>query len=204
MDQDLEIEPFAELQERLASGSPRQQEIERLTTGLLEPSVNCEPMIGALRALVVGAVREGDDPALELAADGLYRAYAAWRSQTDPVQIEHRGEIRGLHNLADAALEVMVPVGVLAELEPDSLAHRMLAAIAERRGLGNDDLEADLDADKSSLSRAGTRLRSVGLARSRRAGRRNAWEITPRGAEVINALAMGGRPTLRGRERTRL
>jgi DNA-binding MarR family transcriptional regulator len=199
MDYDVDIETYAERDERLANG-PRQREVETALAALEVVHRDVEPTIDVLRTMIGGALREGDTYSLELAVDGLHRIYAIWSDksvETNDV-IERRGQLRELHNIASDFLEHSVPSSVLRQLEPDSLSHRMLVIIAERQRLSNTDIADELEVDKSQIARAGRRLIGAGLARARRAGRRNAWEITPRGFEVMGKLAQGGMPRPRG------
>jgi hypothetical protein len=203
-ERDPELESFADRNDRLAADSPRQLALARAISDLEQVRRNIEGDLDAVRVLVVSAMQEEDDYSLRLVVDGLHRVHAIWLSagDSDPVTVEHRGEIRGLHNVASVGLERMVPLALLAELEPDSMGHRMLAVIADSPYVSNSDLVGELGADKTHVSKVGTRLRAAGLARNRRAGRRNVWEITPRGAQTLNLLAVGGKPVSQGRHRT--
>jgi hypothetical protein len=197
----LNLESFADRNERLGRGSPRQSELERAMAALERPVEEAEGALEALRLLLVGAIQEEDDYSLQLAVDGLHRLYLIWSGAAEsPALLEHRGELRGLHNVASMVLEGLVPLAILAELEPDSVAHQMLVYVAENNSCSNSDLADELEVDKSQISRAGARLHAAGLARARRAGRRNLWEITPRGAQTLSLLATGGKPTPRGRQ----
>lgn len=204
MERDPELESFADRNERLAAGSPRQLALGRAISDLEEVRRDIEGELDAVRVLVVSAMQEEDDYSLRLVVEGLHRVHAIWRSagNEDPVIVEHRGEIRGLHNVASVGLERMVPLALLAELEPGSMGHQMLVLIAESPYVSNSDLVGELGTDKTQVSRVGTRLRAAGLARTRRAGRRNVWEITPRGAQTLNMLAIGGKPVSQGRHKT--
>jgi len=197
------LESFSDRNERLGKGSPRQSELERVLAKLESASGDIEGSLDALRMLLVGAIQEEDDYSLRLAVQGLHRLYLSRGSASETLEArEDLGELRGLHNVASMVLEGLVPLGILAELEPDSVPHQMLVAIADDRTKSNADLASDLGVDKSQVSRAGARLHAAGLARARRAGRKNLWEITPRGLQTLSLLATGGKPTPQGRQRS--
>lgn len=75
-----------------------------------------------------------------------------------------------------------------APLEPGSLAARMLIEIAEGVQGANADLAERLDTDQWQVSRAGRRLRDLGLATRSRAGRLNAWVLTSAGRRAADRL----------------
>jgi hypothetical protein len=204
-DLDLDLESFVERNERLATANPRQTELERILVSLESPGgAEVWPVLEALRLLVSDAVLDHDDYSLRLAVDGLHRVRALWSAvpNEESATIENRGELRGILNLASMTLERIVPLAMLAELEPDGLLARMLTAIAEESGQSNQDLELVLGTDKTQVSRAGRRLHSAGLARKRKAGRRTSWEVTPRGLVALGTLASGGRARPRRRHGT--
>lgn len=197
------LESFSDRSERLGLGSPRQSELERVMSALETAPADPEGALEALRMLIVGAIQEEDDYSLQLAVEGLHRLYLKCRPGATTLEArEALGELRGLHNIASSALEGLVPLAILAELEPESVAHRMLVRIAETGVCTNADLVNELEVHKSQVSRAGTRLHAAGLARARRAGRSNLWEITPRGVQTLALLSIGGKPTPRGRHRS--
>ena len=66
-------------------------------------------------------------------------------------------------------------------VEAQSLAARMLLEIAGGVAGSNADLADRLDTDQSQLSRAGRRLRDLGLATRSRSGRVNGWVLTREG-----------------------
>lgn len=194
-----DMETFSDRRERLAS-SPRQRELDALITALRSSEANTERVLEATRLLVVGAILEDDAEALRLAAQALHKAYLSWNTEHGTEKAEHRGEVRGLHNVASVVLERLLDPALLAELESGSVAHQMLSQMADKRGLSNDDLAGLLLVNKTQVSRAGARLQASGLATARRAGRRNAWDITPRGEEALNAVAAGGKPRPRRKQ----
>ncbi len=65
--------------------------------------------------------------------------------------------------------------------EPGSLPERLLLAIADGVQGANNDLADRLGTDVWQVSRAGRRLRELGLADRLRVGRLNTWTLTPAG-----------------------
>lgn len=106
-----------------------------------------------------------------------------------------RGVVDGLLKVVEAAAGVAAPSGGLApqsaEFEPGSLPARMLLEIAAGVRGANADLADRLDTDQYQISRAGRRLRDLGLAERARAGRLNGWSLTGRG-ERQAVLLRGG------------
>lgn len=200
---DLDLEPFPERNERLGRDNPRQSEIDSLLAAMEAEDVgNLEGTFEALTMLLCDAILDQDDYSLRLLMDGSHRLLAIWGAALSApgAVAAAAGKLEGLHNVASMTLERIVPLAILAELEPDTLIHHMLEAIADEGGSSNDDLVATLGSDRTAVSRAGRRLHSAGLARKRRAGRRNSWEITPRGLAALGSVNAGGRSRPRRRQ----
>lgn len=200
----VDVETFVERNDRLGSRSGRQEQTALVLADLEVPrGADAEGDLEALRLLLVDAVMDHDDYALRLAVDGLHRLLVIWAAagDRDPEVVESRGELRGLHNLASMALERMVPLAILAEIAPDTVAYEVLAYITENPGCSNHDLIHHTGTDKTQVSRAGRRLSDAGLVRKRRTGSRNSWQTTPRGVGALHA-AHNGRPRPTGRRRS--
>lgn len=75
-----------------------------------------------------------------------------------------------------------------ADLEPDSLPTRLLFEIARGARVGNGDLAVLLDTDDWQVSRAGRRLRELGLVTRARLGRVNVWDLTEAGRQAVERL----------------
>lgn len=75
-------------------------------------------------------------------------------------------------------------------LERGSLAARLLLEIRAGVQGANVDLAERLGTDKTQLSRAGRRLRQLGLADRVRDGRINRWSLTQEGAELSDRLRL--------------
>lgn len=100
-----------------------------------------------------------------------------------------RGVFEGLLGVVDATLEAVDAGRGLAPqsapLEPGSPAARMLLEIAGGVRGANADLADRLDTDHWQVSRAGRRLRELGLATRSRAGRLNGWALTSAGERQV-------------------
>jgi hypothetical protein len=200
---DLDLENFNARNDRLGSANPRQTEIDAVL-GDFETAAPADTAdaFEALTLLVTDAILDQDDYSLRLIMDGTHRLLAMRDgAEADVAAATAQGQLIALHDVASMVLERIVPLAILAELEPDTVAHRFLAAVADNRGCSNDDLAITLELDKTAVSRAGRRLHVAGLARKRRAGRRNVWEPTPRGLAALGAIQSGGRMRPRRRQK---
>lgn len=200
---DLDLESFADRNERLGSENPRQTEIDAVLSAMetADPA-DAAGGLEALTMLVCDAILDQDDYSIRLMMDASHRVLAMWG--VTPASTEAaiaRGQLVGLHDVASMALERIVPLAILVEIEPETIAHRFLAALVDEPGASNDELAVTLDIGKTAVSRAGRRLHSAGLARKRRAGRRNSWEVTPRGLAALATLQTGGRMRPRPRHK---
>lgn len=200
---DLDLENFKDRNERLGSDNPRQTEIDAVLSSM--ETIDAEGVAGAFEALtmlVCDAILDHDDYSMRLAMDGSHRLLTTWEvAPSKSAAAAARGQLIGLHDIASMALERIVPLTILVEIEPDTIAHRFLAAVADEPGCSNEDLVSMLDVHKSAVSRAGRRVHAAGLARKRHAGRRNAWELTPRGLAALGAIQAGGRMRPRRRQK---
>ena len=107
------------------------------------------------------------------------------RSSKGTSDARERGVYDGLLGVVDAASDLLVDGGGLAAqttpIEPGSLAARLLLEIAAGVRGANSDLADRLDTDQWQVSRAGRRLRDLGLATRVRSGRLNGWSLTDAG-----------------------
>lgn len=69
----------------------------------------------------------------------------------------------------------------------------------EGRAVGNADLAVLLGTDDWQVSRAGRRLRELGLVTRARLGRVNVWDLTDAGRQVVERLRRDGEPKPRSR-----
>lgn len=95
-----------------------------------------------------------------------------------------QGICKGLLSVVDAASGLVGGRGLApqsARLESGSLAARLLLEIDGGVRGANADLADRLDTDQWQVSRAGRRLRDLGLATRARSGRLNGWSLTEAG-----------------------
>ena len=106
---------------------------------------------------------------------------------TEPGSYE-RGQLDGVLTVLAAVSGRSIAGGGLAPqtatIEPGSLPERLLLEIDSGVRGANADLAERLGTDQWQLSRAGRRLRDLGLAERTRAGRLNAWKLTSAGSQV--------------------
>ena len=115
----------------------------------------------------------------------------------DATEPYERGVYEGLLGIVDAVVDAVEGDWGLAlqsaAVEPGSLAARMLQEIAGGVAGANADLADRLDTDQWQVSRAGRRLRELGLATRVRAGRLNGWTLTSAGQRELSHLRAGSR-----------
>jgi DNA-binding MarR family transcriptional regulator len=103
-----------------------------------------------------------------------------------------RGVYDGLLGVVDSVQEAVDAARGLAAqsapVEPGSLAARMLLEVAGGVRGANADLADRLDTDQWQISRAGRRLRELGLATRVRSGRLNGWQPTDAGEQEVAVL----------------
>ena len=148
----------------------------------------------SIHLLLIDATLDGDTFLLDVAVEGLRGAGAAPLGlDADPeTRARLQGRAEALAEEALLALERLPSLTGLAAYEPDSQAACFLRAIAEHPNLGNDGIAAQLEAGPERVSALGRELVQRGLAAKRRVGRRNAWDITPRGVQVLGLIDAGG------------
>ena len=107
---------------------------------------------------------------------------------------ERRGWVTALVTCVAAVMERLAPQFLANAIEPGSHADRFLYQLAVDPGLSSRELaeripEGGPPLDEAQLSRLGRRLLGQGLADVVRTGRRNSWELTPRGEQLRRDLA---------------
>lgn len=104
-------------------------------------------------------------------------------SLTPPGSYERSG-LEGALAVVGALWQRVTAVGLAAQtapIEPGSLPERLLLEIDRGVRGANADLAERLGTDQWQVSRAGRRLRDLGLAERTRAGRLNSWTLTSAG-----------------------
>ena len=107
---------------------------------------------------------------------------------------ERRGRLLVLGDLGRAAAERVAPAAAAVRVEPGSHAERFLFALAGEPGLSSRDIcdrirgHSGRSVDEAVLSRLGRKLLAQGLVDVVRTGRRNSWDLTPRGEQLCTVL----------------
>jgi predicted NBD/HSP70 family sugar kinase/predicted transcriptional regulator len=178
------------------SGGSRLAEVRRLLGELEERAgAGSEGEFEAVAMLLADAALAGDEGSLVAAQQGLQRVYGRQLRVERPAaeELELRGRVLALLDVLQWALRRLTPASALARLEPSSHARAFLDAIVAEPGLSNQQLAARLRTDETEVSRVGRRLLEAGMARKRKLGRRNHWQITPRGDQALRLDSENGR-----------
>lgn len=104
---------------------------------------------------------------------------------------EWKQALSGLADVCRAAREMDELRGLAPPeraLEPGSLPARLLAEIERGARVGNADLAELLGTDPWQVSRAGRRIRELGLVTRARTGRVNVWDLTEAGQQEVDRL----------------
>ena len=147
-----------------------------------------EQALGALAPSVIEeTIRVTEIPAPTF-REGTRAEYARASGQSDPGGIEARGRTRGLIDASHWAIQRVLPLSDIRWVEAGSHAERFMSALRREPGLSNRDLAERLAVDETQISRSGRKLRLHGLVVSRLVGRRNHWELTPKGMRGLELL----------------
>jgi hypothetical protein len=186
-------ESLEDRRDRLASG-PRLEALRRMLGELTADGSIGDERAYALAMLIVDATLDGDEASLHAASRQLQLIYRLLvRAASDRQEaIEDRGRVLALLDVASWGMERALSLGALAELEFDSAAHQFLKAVSEKPGMTNHELGQVIGVSDAEVSRVGRRLADVSLAAKRRLGRRNHWEVTPKGLHTLQLLESGG------------
>lgn len=197
-----DLEDLQSRSERLASG-PRLTELDRLFVSLeRDLSSPADGNFAALTMLLVDAIQDWDEAALDLALSHLPRLAALAARDGSRAALQTEGRLLALIDMAQIGIQRSLPSEFLGHVEQGSHSHRFLQQIEREPLLSNLNLSIELEVEQSEVSRIGRRLIQAGLARKRRLGRTNQWLITPRGVQVLSVLDTGGvnRPTREHRQ----
>jgi predicted transcriptional regulator len=181
---------LADYVERLEN-TPRVSELATLVAEI-ESGVEtlAEGAFRALGMLVTDGVLDHDQHAVNAAIQQLRRLYAQKSTQAKSLEMaETAGRVLGIIDVLQSAKVRTIPLGVLVEVERESHAHHFLDVLSNQPAWSNKSLAKSLEIDETEVSRVGKRLVERGLARKRRIGRENYWEITPRGGHALELVA---------------
>jgi DNA-binding MarR family transcriptional regulator/transcriptional regulator with XRE-family HTH domain len=142
----------------------------------------------ALAMLLIDSTLSGDDDSLRAIQNWLRDEHADSSVGGEPSLAEARGRISGLLDVSHWAIQRALPPAEIRWVEPGSHADCFLRALMVEPGLSNRDLVDRLAIDESQISRLGRKLRKQGLVVTRFVGRRNCWEVTPKGQRAFELL----------------
>jgi DNA-binding MarR family transcriptional regulator len=147
----------------------------------------------AVAMLIIDATLDGDEASLHAASRQLQFLYRALTKEDtrDRSVLEDRGRVLAFLDAAGWGLERTLALDVVAELEQHSAAHEFLRAVSDSPGMTNTDIAKEIGISAAEVSRLGRRLADSSLAAKRRLGRRNHWEITPKGLQALDILRAG-------------
>ena len=144
----------------------------------------------ALAMLLIDATLRGDEHSLKAVQEWLRWEYGEGvlsEEETDG-HLSRIGRLLGLVDVSHWAIERVLPVASLRRLERGGYTARFLRELETSPGLSNTDLANLLAVDETEVSRVGRRLLDDGMAIKRRVGRRNFWEISPKGRRSLQLL----------------
>lgn len=107
---------------------------------------------------------------------------------------ERKGRLDQLGDLARVAAERVFPTTAAARVEPGSHLERFLLVVSAMPRSSGREIRADIkkrwskDLDEAVVSKLGHKAVSLGLVDVVRTGRRNSWELTPRGEKTCDIL----------------
>lgn len=185
-------ESFEDRETRLTQGG-RVRAAREFLDGLLKAGRLGDDASYALAMLIVDATLDGDEVALHAASRQLQSLYRVLARSNDAHQegVEDRGRVLAFLDVAAWGLERALSLSALAELERNSAAHGFLRAVVERPGMTNVEIAREVGIADAEASRLGRRLADAGLVGKRRLGRRNHWEVTPKGLQALDLLETG-------------
>jgi predicted transcriptional regulator len=181
--------------QRLQAGPRLRALDERLARFESEDVGSARRLLRSIHLLLLDATLDGDTYTLDAAVDGLRRAEGWLMRQDESPQVWRLlGRLETLSEEALLALERVPSLRVLADFEPESQSARFLQAIAEHPGASNERIGEIVDVGTERVSRIGRELIQRGLARKRKIGRRNSWDLTPRGTQTLQLITAEGAP----------
>ncbi|MGW2891578.1 ROK family protein [Streptomyces griseoruber] len=140
----------------------------------------------ALVRVLIDASLDGDETTLRTALDWLQWVSACSDGEgTDP-RSRRQGEIAGLVSVAQYGLRRAQAITLAHSVDLRGLQGDFLRAVARDPGCSNSDLVEALNGmDETQVSRTGAQLVKLGLVTKRKIGRRNFWDVSPRGRGVL-------------------
>jgi hypothetical protein len=189
-------ETWIEKHSRLQSGPRLRALDERLARLDGEDPATARRTLRSVHLLLVDATLDGDTFLLDAALDGL-QSLAGRIERRDDDSDRHRlqGRVETMAEEALLALERVPSIDSLAAIEPDGQAAGFLRAVAAHPGASNSTVRELMgNVSTERVSTLGRELIQRGLARKRKVGRQNSWDLTPRGVQAMQLVDVGGSP----------
>jgi hypothetical protein len=165
-------------------------ELERLLKLLQKAEHATEGRMSGLAYVLSGAAADEDTASLERAHEGLEELVEIWESRDDAgteVRAQQRGVLIGFIEIVGWALERCVQQLDAEALDRDlrPLMLAFLLHVSQNPACGNKQVQEALASGPSEISRIGSDLVRLGLARRRRVGRENEWALTEAGRQFV-------------------
>jgi hypothetical protein len=142
----------------------------------------------ALAGLIIDGTLAGDEDGLRHLQRWLRHELAQF-SRDEGDDAEMRGRLRGLLDVSHWAIARVLPLSDIQAVGRGTHREHILKALAADPGMSNRELVESLGIDdESQVSRLGAELRELGLVVSQRIGRRNRWELSPKGIRTLDAM----------------
>lgn len=186
--------------------SPTREELRRALIDLQEPDRADDATLSGLALVLSVAADAGDLDALEDAVVGLRRLIDVWERRddaADEARAEQRGVLVGLLELVGWKLQRSVP-----DQDPEALEESMrpkliefLEHLRDNPGCSNTNIVQAIGVDGPRVSRHGSELVTLGLARRRKVGRDNRWDLTSKGERFLDLYGTKGGDEIEARRR---
>jgi len=164
-------------------------ELATLLADLQDHEKLLEPHFVALSTFVFDAGLGADEEVLRTVIGWLrWQHDQRHAAASSDIELEQCGRLLGLIDVARWALQRAPVASSVPAVEPGSHSEDFLRLLCMSGDTSNSKVIADLGWDKSEVSRVGWKLIEKGLATKRKIGRRNSWEITPRGQRTLRLL----------------
>jgi DNA-binding MarR family transcriptional regulator len=143
---------------------------------------------GAVGRWIADASLLGDERALCAGIEALRSAHAGLVGRDAPGAVRLDGMLAAFAETAHASLDRIRQQQLADDLDPSTVAARMLALIDGKPGITSGELTEELRVSDSEVSRTGKALGERGLAVKTRHGKERFWHPTPRGTVTAGRL----------------
>ena len=143
---------------------------------------------GAVGRWIADASLLADDRALRAGVEALRSAHAGLVSLDAPGAVRLDGMITAFAETAHASLDRIRQQQLADNLDPSTVAARMLVLIDAKPGITSGELREALSVGDSEVSRTGKALVQRGLGVKTRHGQERFWRLTPRGSAAARRV----------------